>query len=105
MGCLRGFDLPYYTKDKVLTKSHIFSHFENNQELLQYIPWGAKASSLTKELLLSILVYIKKDKYLILYGIYKATKLQRSKTGKKNYDIRIQANFVNKIKEYVTISK
>lgn len=67
-----------------MTKQHIFSQFVNDDELLKYIPSGVKPSSLTRELLLSILAYIRKDKYLGLYGIYKATKLQKSTTGNKN---------------------
>ena len=99
-----GFNLPYYTKDKILTKEHIFSQFINDEELLKYIPTGVKPSSLTRELLLSILAYIRKEKYLSLYGIYKATKLQKSTTGSKNYDLKIQNNFVDKFREYISVN-
>lgn len=88
-----------------MTKQHIFSHFINDEELLKYIPTGVKVSSLTRELLLSILAYIRKEKYLHLYGIYKSTKLQRSTTGCKNYDIQIQGNFVENIKNYTSVNK
>ena len=100
-----GFNLPYYTKEKLLTKEHIFSQFKDDEELQKYIPTGVKISSLTRDLLLSILAYIKKEKYLLFYGIYKTTKLQRSTTGSKNYDIKIEQDFVDKIKEYVSVSK
>ena len=100
-----GFNLPYYTKEKLLTKEHIFSQFKDDEELQKYILTGVKLSSLTRDLLLSILAYIKKEKYLLLYGIYKTTKLQRSTTGSKNYDIKIESDFVDKIKEYVSVSK
>lgn len=99
-----GFNLPYYTKDNILTKKHIFEQFQNDDELLKYIPTGVKSSGLTRELLLSILAYIKKEKYLALYGIYKATKLQRSTVGTKNYDIKIQPNFIEKINEYISVN-
>lgn len=105
LGCFGGFNLPYYTKENILTKNHIFSQFLDDEELLKYIPTGAKLSSLTRELLLSILAYIRKDKYLALYGIYKSTKLQRSTTGNKSYDLTVQQNFVEKIKEYISVSK
>jgi hypothetical protein len=72
---------------------------------MQYIPTGAKVSSLTRELLLSILAYIKKDKYLELYGIYKATKLQRATMGTRNFDIKVQTNFIEKIKEFVSTTR
>ena len=97
--------MPYYTKDKILTKEHIFSQFANDEELLKYIPTGVKPSSLTRELLLSILAYIKNDKFLNLYGIYKAAKLQKSTTGNKNYDLKIQNNFVEKFKEYISVNR
>lgn len=96
--------MPYYTKEKLLVKNHIFNQFNNDEELLKYIPTGVKASSLTREILLSILAYIRKEKYLELYGLYKATKIQRATTGSRNYDITIQSNFVEKIKEYVSIA-
>jgi len=89
----------------LLTKQHIFSEFSNDEELLKYIPTGAKASSLTRELLLSILAYIRKEKYLKLYGIYKSMKLQRSTTGCKNYDIQVQGNFAENIKNYISVNK
>jgi hypothetical protein len=89
----------------LLTKNHIFEQFANDAELLKYIPTGAKVSSLTRELLLSILAYIRKDKYLRLYQIYKSTKLQRSTTGCKKYDIQIQGNFVENIQNYVSVNK
>ena len=104
LGCIGGFNVPYYTREKLLTKEHIFSKFVNDEELLQYIPSDAKLSSLTRELLLSILSYIKKEKYLELYGIYKTIKLQRSTTGCKSYDIKIQTNFIEKIQEYVSVA-
>ena len=69
------------------------------------MPTNVKSSSLYRELLLSILAYIRKDKYLSLYGIYKVTKLQRSTTGYKNYDIKIDNNFVEKIQQFVSVNK
>ena len=100
-----GFNLPYYTKDKILTKEHIFAQFVGDEELLKYIPTGVKPSNLTRELLLSILAYIKKEKYLSLYGIYKAAKLQKCTTGNKNYDLKIQNNFADKFKEYISVNR
>lgn len=78
-------------KENILTKKHIFTQFLGDEELLKYIPTGVKLSPLTRELLLSILAYIKKDKYLALYGIYKSTTLQRSTTGNESYDLKINS--------------
>ena len=88
-----------------MTKEHIFSQFLGDEELGKYIPTNVKQSSLSRELLLSILAYIRKDKYLSLYGIYKVTKLQRSTTGYKNYDIKIYNNFVEKIQSFVSVNR
>ena len=93
------------TRKNLLTKAHIFSQFTNDDELKKFIPTDVKIASLTRELMLSILAYIRKDKYLSLYAIYKTTKLQRSTIGSKHYDIEIQSNFVDKIKEYISVSK
>ena len=105
MGCIGGLNLPYYTKEKILTKDHIFSQFVDDEELGKYIPTGVKSSSLSRELLLSILAYIRKDKYLSLYGLYKASKLQRSTVGYKNYDIKIGNDFAEKIREFISVNR
>ena len=55
-------------------------------------------------ILLSIFSYIKKKKYLSLYGIYKTAKLQKSKTGNKNYDLEVENNFADKFKEYISLN-
>jgi hypothetical protein len=39
------FNLPYYKKEKLLTKEHIFSQFKDDEELQKYIPTGVKLSS------------------------------------------------------------
>lgn len=88
-----------------MTKSHIFEQFINDEELLKYIPTGAKPSGLTRELLLSILAYINREKYLALYAIYKSTKLQRSTIGARNYDIKVEPNFIEKINEFMSINR
>ena len=80
-GFFQGFNLPYYTKEKLLTKEHIFSQLKDDEELQKYMPTGVKLSFMARKILLSILAYIKKEKYLALYGIYKATNLQRFITG------------------------
>lgn len=82
-----------------MTKSHIFEQFINDEELLKYIPTWDKPSGLTIELLLSKLAYIKREKYLALYAIYKSTKLQRSTIWARNYDIKVQPNFIENINE------
>ena len=91
MGCIGGLNLPYYTKEKILTKEHIFSQFADDEELGKYIPTGVKSSSLSRELLLSILAYI--------------SKLQRSTVGYKNYDIKIENDFAEKLQEFISVNR
>ena len=50
-----GYKLPYYTKDKFLTKEQIFQNFEGDEELLKYIPNNPNLQNIPRELLLSIL--------------------------------------------------
>ena len=103
LGCLGGFNIPYYTKEKILTKEHIFSQFIGDTELKMYIPDNMKLSAITRELLLAILFYIKREKYLSLYSLYKKTKLQRATTGNKIFDIKIDPSHIDKLNNYVSV--
>ena len=70
-----GFNIPYFSKERILTKQYIFQQFVGDNELQKYLPNNLKLTSITRELLLSILFYVKRDKYLNLYGIYKTKKV------------------------------
>lgn len=85
LGCFGGFNLPYYTKNKKMTKEYIFQKFNNDPNLLSYLPDNVQLTSLTREFLLSVLFYGNRDKYLDLYEEYKDIQIQKSTTGNKKY--------------------
>ena len=103
LGCLGGFNIPYYTKEKILTKQHIYSQFIGDTDLKMYVPDDLKLSAITRELLLAILFYIKREKYLALYALYKKTKLQRATTGSKIFDIKIDPSYIDKLNNYTSV--
>lgn len=103
LGCVGGFNVPYFSKEKILTKSHIYQEFIGDQDLLKYLPDNLKLTSITRELLLSILFYIKRDKYLNLYGLYKNKKIERATNGIKVYNIKIKDDLFNKLRNYSSV--
>jgi len=74
LGAIGGYDLPYFSKDKFLTKTHIISQFNNDIELAQYLPDRINPSTVTRSFLLALLFNVRKEKYLNLYGLYKQKK-------------------------------
>lgn len=102
LGCLGGFNIPYYTK-KILTKQHIYSQFIGDTDLKMYVSDDLKLSAITRELLLAILFYIKREKYLALYVLYKKAKLQRATTGSKIFDIKIDPSYIDKLNNYTSV--
>ena len=74
MGEIGGYDLPFFSKDKFLTKTHIISQFNNDIELAQYLPDRINPSKVTRSFPLALLFNVKKEKYLNLYGLYKQKK-------------------------------
>ena len=100
-----GFNIPYFSKERILTKQHIFQQFVGDNELQKYLPNNLKLTSITRELLLSILFYVKRDKYLNLYGIYKAKKVERAINGIKVYNVKIKDDLFDKLKTYTSVGK
>lgn len=85
--------MPYYTKEKMLTKEMIFKYFEEDQELLQYLPSEPKLKSIPRELLLSIMANVRRAKYAEIYSKYKEIKSQKSTIGNKIYCAQITNEF------------
>ena len=92
--------LPYYTKDKVLTKDMIFQ----NEMQMMYIPDNPKLATIPREFLLSILDNIKREKYAALYSRYKQIKVERAIGGKKIYQVQITNEFFNGIQNFSPIN-
>ena len=84
LGCFGGFNIPYYSKNKKLVKEDIFKEFENDQNLLCNLPDSPDKKSLSRELLLNILFYANREKYLNLCEEYKNLQIQRYIMGNKN---------------------
>ncbi len=74
LGCFGGFNIPYYSKNKKLVKEDIFKEYNGDQNLLSYLPDSPDIKSLSRELLLSILFYADREKYLNLYDNTKICK-------------------------------
>ena len=82
LGSIGGYQLPYYTKEQVLTKKKIFEIFERDPNLLKYLPDNPKLDAIQREYLLSIFAITKREEYAKLYSTYKEIKSQRSTIGK-----------------------
>ena len=105
MGCKGGFNIPYFSKERILTKQHIFQQFVGDDELQKYLPNNLKLTSIIRELFLSILFYVKRDKYLNLYGIYKTKKVEREINGIKVYNVKIKDDLFDKLQTYTSVGK
>ena len=104
LGSIGGYQLPYYTKEQVLTKKKIFEIFERDQNLLKYLPDNPKLDAIPREYLLSILANVKSEEYAKLYSAYKEIKSQRSTIGKRIYQAEISNQFLNGLKEFEPIN-
>ena len=96
--------LPYYTKEKVLTKDKIFQNFIGDADLMRYIPDNPKLTTIPREFLLYILANIKREKYAALYSRYKQIKVERAIGGKKIYQAQITNEFFNGIQNFSPIN-
>ena len=100
IGCFGGFNLPYYSRRKRLTKECIFRKFSNDPILLSYLPDNVPISSITREFLLSVLFYRNREKYLELYEEYKKIETQKSTCGNKKFTAIISEESKQLLKNY-----
>ena len=100
LGCFGGFNLPFYTKNKKLTKEYIFAKFQNDENLLAYLPDNIQLTSITREFLLSVLFYGDRNKYLELYEEYKNIQVQKSTTGNKRFKAIVTNEIIDSLKNY-----
>ena len=105
LGEVGGYDLPYFSKDKFLTKSHIISQFNNDSELAKYLPDRTNPSTVTRSFLLALLFNVRPQKYSALYNAYKDKKKQASTTNGKIYQISVTQSFLTNIKNYTSTTK
>ena len=104
IGCFGGFNFPYFSKGKALTKDCIFKEFVNDENLLAYLPDNPDIRCISREFLLSILFYGAREKYLKLYEIYKDMQIQKSTTGNKKYIAQISEEMLEHLKNFQPVN-
>ena len=104
LGCFGGFNIPYFSKSKKLTKDDIFKKFIGDESLLIYLPDNPDMKSITRELLLSILFYGSRNKYLSLYEEYKELQIQRTTTGNTKYYAKVTEEMLSHLQNFKPIN-
>ena len=97
--------MPYFSKDKILTKSHIIKQYNNDHELARYFAGQVSPYTIALEFLLALLYNVKMEKYLLLYNAYKEKKKQSSTTGGKIYKIGVGNEFIGQLRNYTSTIK
>lgn len=104
LGCFGGFNIPYFSKSKKLTKEDIYKKFIGDENLLSYLPDNPDVKSISRELLLSILFFANRDKYLSLYEEYKDLQIQRTTTGNKKYIAKITEEMLAHLRNFKPVN-
>ena len=97
--------MPYFSKEKFLTKSHFVQQFTGDNELAKYLPDETNPSTITRSFLFALLFNVRRQKYLNLYTAYKEKKKEYSTTHGKLYKIEINNEFVSHIKNFNPTTK
>ena len=71
---------------------------------LFYLPDSPDIKSLSRELLLSILFYADREKYLNLYEQYKNLQIQRSTTGNRKFVAQITMEMMNHLENFQPVN-
>ena len=103
-----GYELPYFSKSKMLTKDHIIQQFIGDTELLQYLPDVLNRATVTRDFLLALLFNIKREKYYYLYNIYKQQQQQKTNQSVCNgkiYEVDIINNYAARIINFISPTK
>ena len=103
LGSIGGFGLPYFTKKKALRKVDIIQKFQNDQNLMKYIPDDIKINSLNREFLLSVLMAGNQTKYFELYKQYKEILSEKDGKRLQKYMIPISEELKNKLAGYTPV--
>ena len=104
IGCMGGFNFPYYSKEKKLTKEDIYKNFVGDQALLAYLPDNPDIRCITREYLLSVLFFSNREKYLELYGKYKDIQIQKTTTGNKKFYAKITNEMLDRLRQFQPIN-
>lgn len=100
LGSVGGFELPYFTKKKALRKADIIHKFQNDQNLMSYIPDDIKINSLNRDFLLSVLMTGNQGKYFEMYKQYKEILAEREDKRLQKYMIPISEELKSKLLGY-----
>ena len=95
-----GYNFPYFSKEKFLTKSHLVQQFTGDNELAKYLPDEINPSTVTRSFLFALLFNVQREKYINLYKAYKEKKKEYSTTHGKLYKIEVSDAFVSHIKDF-----
>ena len=99
------YELPFFSKSKMLTKDHIIQQFIGDTELLQYLPDVLNRATVTRDFLLALLFNIKREKYYYLYNIYKKQKANQSVCNGKIYEVDIKNDYAARISNFISPTK
>lgn len=105
LGQVGGYELPYFSKSNILTKSDIIAQFTGDDELQKYVPTPCNPSTVTRSFLLSLLFNVKRNKYLELYNKYKQKKIENSTSSGKIYEVIVGSSFAAELNNYIPTSK
>ena len=87
-----------------MTKEDIYKKFLGDENLLSYLPDNPDMKSISRELLLSILFFANREKYLALYEIYKDLQIQRTTTGNKKYIAKITEEMLVHLRNFKPVN-
>ena len=82
----------------------IFQLFDNDAELLKYIPSEPNLKAIPRDFLITILANIRRDKYAKLYAKYKEIQAEKSTGGNKIYKAQITNQFFAGLQNFVPVN-
>ena len=104
-GKIDGYELPYFCKEKFLTKNHLIKQFTGDNELANYLPDQINSSTVTYVFLFALLFNVRREKHLNLYTTYKEKKKKYSTTRVKLYQVEVNNSFISHIKNFCPTAK
>lgn len=102
LGVSKGYSFRYFTKDKLFTKAHLYSFFENDDLLKSYLPDDISVDSMNREYLFAVIAYAKKEVYLQLYNEYKKTIAESNYSHWDDYGLEIDNDMLQKVDKFIS---
>lgn len=104
LGMSQGFTFKYFTKKKKFTKEHLYSYFQQSQDLMRYLPDNLSMNSINRSYLLSVIAYENKDLWKQLFGEYKQILSNASTQRWTQYGISLHQDVIAKLNEFVSVN-